>query len=102
MLFKEEIAQAGKQIEQYQQAVWYRLPRTEDIINKDYQFEGLMDLTKIHEWLSIPNMQFYFCGPLPLCNLSLNNLLLSVLKAINFIMSALALMLLLPITARIR
>ena len=37
----------------------------EDIINKDYQFEGLMDLTKIHEWLSIPNMQFYFCGPLP-------------------------------------
>ncbi|MGK5721084.1 NO-inducible flavohemoprotein, partial [Proteus mirabilis] len=63
--FKEEIAQAGKQIEQYQQAVWYRLPRTEDIINKDYQFEGLMDLTEIHEWLSIPNMQFYFCGPLP-------------------------------------
>ena len=51
--------------EQYQQAVWYRLPRAEDIINKDYQFEGLMDLTKIHEWLSIPNMQFYFCGPLP-------------------------------------
>ncbi|MDC5888235.1 NO-inducible flavohemoprotein [Proteus mirabilis] len=63
--FREEIAQAGKQIEQYQQAVWYRIPRTEDIINKDYQFEGLMDLTKIHEWLSIPNMQFYFCGPLP-------------------------------------
>lgn len=63
--FKDEIKQAGNQIKQYQQAVWYRTPRQTDTINKDYQYEGLMTLKLIKNWLTIPDMHFYFCGPLP-------------------------------------
>ncbi|MEQ4794843.1 NO-inducible flavohemoprotein, partial [Klebsiella variicola subsp. variicola] len=45
--------------------VWYRTPRPEDLQNKEYQFEGLMTLKQVEDWISIPDMHFYFCGPLP-------------------------------------
>lgn len=63
--FKDEITQAGEQISQYHHAVWYRTPRQEDTLNKDYQFEGFMDLNLVKDWLTTPEMQFYFCGPVP-------------------------------------
>ncbi|WP_109401884.1 NO-inducible flavohemoprotein [Proteus terrae] len=63
--FKDEVNQAGNQLSHYQQAIWYRVPRTEDVQNKDYQFEGLMTLKQVEDWLTIPDMHFYFCGPLP-------------------------------------
>lgn len=63
--FKNEVAKAGDDIEQFHQAVWYSAPHQQDILNEDYQFKGLMDLTLVKEWLTVPNMQFYFCGPVP-------------------------------------
>lgn len=63
--FKDEVNQVGNQLSHYQQAIWYRTPRAEDVQNNDYQFEGLMTLKQVEDWLTIPDMSFYFCGPLP-------------------------------------
>lgn len=63
--FKDEVNQVGNQLSHYQQAIWYRTPRAEDVQNTDYQFEGLMTLKHVKDWLVIPDMHFYFCGPLP-------------------------------------
>ena len=46
-----------------QSAVWFNQPRAEDKQGFDYQFSGLMDLSQVKAWLDVPNIQFYFCGP---------------------------------------
>ncbi|OAT45854.1 flavohemoprotein [Proteus hauseri ATCC 700826] len=73
--FKDEINKVGNQILQYHQAVWYRTPRSQDILNTDYQFEGLMELKQVEDWLMIPDMHFYFCGPLPFMQSVANQLI---------------------------
>lgn len=85
--FKDEVNQVGNQLSHYQQAIWYRTPRAEDVQNKDYQFKGLMILKQVEDWLAIPDMQFYFVVHYLLCNLLLSSLLNWVLIAKNFIMN---------------
>ncbi|WP_369310659.1 NO-inducible flavohemoprotein [Providencia rettgeri] len=61
--FRHEIQQLMAQQKAGHCAIWFNQPRDSDRLGFDYQYEGLMDLQKVREWIDQPNMQFYFCGP---------------------------------------
>ncbi|WGL97504.1 NO-inducible flavohemoprotein [Arsenophonus sp. aPb] len=44
-------------------AVWYNKPREQDRQPEQYQYQGLMNLSKVKQQLNINNMHYYFCGP---------------------------------------
>ena len=61
--FSHEVNQLlAKQLNSHS-AIWFNQPRESDKLGFDYQYSGLMDLTTVSQWISPPNMQFYFCGP---------------------------------------
>lgn len=61
--FNHEIEQLMAKQKAGHSTIWFNQPRDNDRLGFDYQYEGLMDLQKVHEWIDQPNMQFYFCGP---------------------------------------
>ncbi len=61
--FSHEIQQLMAKQKAGQSAIWFNQPRTTDRAGFDYQFQGLMDLEQVREWIEQPNMQFYFCSP---------------------------------------
>lgn len=61
--FNHEIEQLMAKQKAGHSAIWFNQPRDNDRLGFDYQYEGLMDLQKVREWIDQPNMQFYFCGP---------------------------------------
>lgn len=61
--FNHEIEQLMARQKAGHSAIWFNQPRDNDRLGFDYQYEGLMDLQKVREWIDQPNMQFYFCGP---------------------------------------
>ncbi|WP_353243397.1 NO-inducible flavohemoprotein [Providencia sp.] len=61
--FNHEIEQLMATQKAGHSAIWFNQPRDNDRLGFDYQYEGLMDLQKVREWIDLPNMQFYFCGP---------------------------------------
>ncbi len=61
--FHHEISKLMANQNKGHSAIWFNLPRENDKAGFDYQYSGFMDLSKVKDWIALPNMQFYFCGP---------------------------------------
>ena len=61
--FAGEVTSAQKNLPQLESHVWYNRPQANDSPGEDFQYEGLMDLSKVSAQLSDPAMHFYLCGP---------------------------------------
>ena len=61
--FATEVKNAQKSLPQLESHVWYSQPQAGDLPGEDFQYEGLMDLSKVSSQLSDPAMHFYLCGP---------------------------------------
>ncbi|KLV00365.1 dihydropteridine reductase [Photobacterium aquae] len=61
--FREYVADLAEHHPHISSHTWYRQPRDCDQPDRDFQFEGMMDLNAVAEMLSEPDMHYYFCGP---------------------------------------
>lgn len=61
--FKDAIHAKRQQHTNLTSHVWYREPNPADVLGKDYDFKGQMELSKVAEQLA-PNARYYFCGPI--------------------------------------
>ncbi|MBU9809640.1 NO-inducible flavohemoprotein [Rahnella sp. C60] len=61
--FAGEVKNAQESLPQLEHHVWYNLPQADDLPGEDFQYQGLMDLSKVSGSLSTPDMHFYLCGP---------------------------------------
>ncbi|PSW04383.1 NO-inducible flavohemoprotein [Photobacterium lipolyticum] len=61
--FKDHVNALANQHEHISTNTWYRQPLAADRPAKDFDYEGLIDLTKLQAQLTAPTMHFYFCGP---------------------------------------
>ncbi|GEM81656.1 NO-inducible flavohemoprotein [Vibrio superstes] len=62
--FKDNVEQVCKQ-QNFQHLTWYRSPLSSDVQAEDYQYEGLIDLSKLNSTQLPSNAEVYFCGPVP-------------------------------------
>ncbi|MDX1304496.1 NO-inducible flavohemoprotein [Photobacterium sp.] len=62
--FKDHVKTLAKQYEHINTAIWYSRPLAADRQAEDFNYEGLIDLTKQQTQLTVPAMHFYFCGPI--------------------------------------
>ena len=68
----KSIVQFNSNIQSY---VWYNKPAKTDRINVDYDYSGLVDLSKIKDVVNRENTKFYFCGPVGFMQFVANQLL---------------------------
>ncbi|MGF1738601.1 NO-inducible flavohemoprotein [Photobacterium satsumensis] len=61
--FKNSVARIVAAQEHISSNIWYREPLVTDSPAEDYQFDGMMDLSKVKALVTTPGMQYYFCGP---------------------------------------
>ncbi|MCP4891219.1 MAG: NO-inducible flavohemoprotein, partial [Planctomycetaceae bacterium] len=61
--YRTHVRDCVSQHPQLHAITWYNHPLATDLPAEDYDYQGLMDLSKIQSQLQTPNMQFYFCGP---------------------------------------
>lgn len=62
---KERQRQAIKDYQKLTVFVFYEEPRADDVQGRDYDYAGLVDLTKIADFVLLPDADFYICGPIP-------------------------------------
>ncbi|PSU31300.1 NO-inducible flavohemoprotein [Photobacterium lutimaris] len=62
--FKNSIARIVAAHEHISSNIWYREPLTSDSPAEDFQFDGMMDLSKVKALVTTPGMHYYFCGPI--------------------------------------
>ncbi|MGQ8776181.1 NO-inducible flavohemoprotein [Serratia sp. NA_112.1] len=63
--FADEVADIAGRMPNLSRHVWYNQPGANDVVGRDYQSRGLMNLSALRETLATPQMHYYFCGPLP-------------------------------------
>eukprot|EP01132_Coremiostelium_polycephalum_P002300 gene2300-2839_t len=65
--FKGELSTLQEKLPSLTHHVWYSHPLETDVLGKDFDTTGFMDLNKcpLKDKLFVPGMQFYFCGPVP-------------------------------------
>ncbi|KHT64680.1 dihydropteridine reductase [Photobacterium gaetbulicola] len=61
--FKHTIARMVAEHDHFTSHTWYREPLASDSQAEDFQFDGMMDLSKVKELVATPGMHYYFCGP---------------------------------------
>jgi nitric oxide dioxygenase len=61
--FAGEVKSAGARLPSLESHVWYNQPQESDLPGEDFQFQGLLDLSKVSSQLGDPAMHFYLCGP---------------------------------------
>lgn len=61
--FKDHVNTLANQHQHISENTWYRQPLATDRPAEDFDYEGLIDLTKLQAQLTAPAMHFYFCGP---------------------------------------
>ncbi|MCW8331823.1 NO-inducible flavohemoprotein [Photobacterium sp. SDRW27] len=61
--FKNHVNALAEQHEHITATTWYREPLDSDRPAEDFQYEGLMDLSKLQSELANTAMHYYFCGP---------------------------------------
>ncbi|GBU11984.1 dihydropteridine reductase [Enterobacterales bacterium] len=61
--FAAEVASLGERLPQLENHVWYNQPQALDLPDENYQYQGLMDLSKLTSQLADPATQCYLCGP---------------------------------------
>ncbi|ELR63397.1 Flavohemoprotein [Photobacterium marinum] len=62
--FKDHITNLAKHHQHISATTWYHQPQDSDRPGEDYQHAGLMDLKQLTTQLTIPDMHYYFCGPI--------------------------------------
>ncbi|MFC6669373.1 hypothetical protein [Marinobacterium aestuariivivens] len=62
--FRDHIATLDSRHEQLHSFSWYRSPLDSDVIDRDYDAVGLMDLAPLKASILQDNTEFYFCGPI--------------------------------------
>ncbi|UTV27533.1 NO-inducible flavohemoprotein [Photobacterium atrarenae] len=61
--FRQHVMQLAAQSDHITAHTWYREPLAEDRPAEDFQYQGLVDLSKLKASLDNPAMHYYFCGP---------------------------------------
>lgn len=61
--FADEVNHLGEQLPRFERHVWYRAPSESCRAQAKFDSEGLMDLLALESKISVPEMQFYLCGP---------------------------------------
>ncbi|WP_061014809.1 NO-inducible flavohemoprotein [Photobacterium leiognathi] len=61
--YKKQIKALAEKHAHIQDLTWYNAPLDTDLPAEDYDYQGLMDLSKVATQLADDKMQFYFCGP---------------------------------------
>ena len=62
--FADEVANIADNMPNLSRHLWYRSPQADDQQGRDYDSEGLMDLSLLPTLLAQPQTHYYFCGPL--------------------------------------
>ena len=61
--FKHTVARLVAEHDHFTSNTWYREPLASDSQAEDFQFDGMMDLSKVSDLVATPGMHYYFCGP---------------------------------------
>lgn len=61
--FRQHVNNLAQQYAHINAYTWYNQPLTTDSKTHDYQFEGMIDLSRVQNALTNPDSQVYFCGP---------------------------------------
>ncbi|WP_318414038.1 NO-inducible flavohemoprotein [Photobacterium leiognathi] len=61
--YKKQVKALAEKHAHIQDLTWYNAPLDTDLPAEDYNYQGLMDLSKVAPQLADDKMQFYFCGP---------------------------------------
>ncbi|WP_318514522.1 NO-inducible flavohemoprotein [Photobacterium leiognathi] len=61
--YKKQVKALAEKHAHIQDLTWYNAPLDTDLPAEDYDYQGLMDLSKVATQLADDKMQFYFCGP---------------------------------------
>lgn len=62
--FAREVDTLGARLPRFTRHVWYRQPDDTDQAAREYDSEGLMDLTRQHALINDPAMTYWLCGPI--------------------------------------
>lgn len=63
--FKQQAQSLCQSRDDFQYATWYNNPTAQDVPAEDYQYQGLIDLSKLSETQLPRDAEVYFCGPVP-------------------------------------
>lgn len=63
--FKEHAQSLCQSRNDFQYVTWYNNPSAQDVPAEDYQYQGLIDLSKLSETQLPRDSEVYFCGPVP-------------------------------------
>ncbi|GAM56659.1 flavohemoprotein [Vibrio ishigakensis] len=63
--FKQHAQSLCQSRDDFQYATWYNNPTAQDVPAEDYQYQGLIDLSKLSETQLPRDAEVYFCGPVP-------------------------------------
>jgi nitric oxide dioxygenase len=62
---KDYLREATEQHPRLKSFIFYDEPAADDVLGKDYDFQGLVNLDKIAGSVLLPQADYYICGPLP-------------------------------------
>ncbi len=62
--FASEVKSLGERLPQLENHVWYNQPQELDLPGENYQYQGLLDLSKLQSQLADPAIHCYLCGPI--------------------------------------
>ncbi|WON75895.1 NO-inducible flavohemoprotein [Serratia sp. UGAL515B_01] len=63
--FGDEVTTIAGHMPALRSHVWYREPNADDAKGRDYDSQGLMNLSTMRSMLNNPQMHYYMCGPVP-------------------------------------
>ncbi|OBT16384.1 nitric oxide dioxygenase [Vibrio sp. UCD-FRSSP16_10] len=63
--FKQHVSELCSKQDNCEAITWYRNPLASDTLAQDYQFDGLIELSKLNEKQLPKDADIYFCGPVP-------------------------------------
>lgn len=61
--FATEVKNLSNALPKLESHVWYNQPQPDDLPGEHYQYQGLMDLSKLQSQLTDPATEYYLCGP---------------------------------------
>jgi nitric oxide dioxygenase len=62
---KDYLKEAAQRHTRLKSFVFYDEPAAGDVQGEDYDYPGLVDLTKIADAVVLSNADYYICGPIP-------------------------------------
>ncbi|CAG9174282.1 Flavohemoprotein [Cupriavidus laharis] len=62
---RDRLREAAKTYSNFDLVVFYDDPLSQDVVGRDYDFAGLVDVKKIKDSVLLPDADYYICGPIP-------------------------------------